>query len=263
MFRYLSSIFIVYFIFLNTSNAQSSLAHEVGFIFGPSLMKSDYGERNDSSTNFGNNGFGIGLVHYLNFATNARYSTYFNEHFKVRSELSYSQTKLSHFGQWVEGNSNSIGKQQLRAMEGKSSIINLGAQLEYSPLSEFYDFENSIGSFSPYVSLGVQYNLYDVKTASSLGELGTTATTFPKYLTASDGHNYGFSTENGGVLSIVSGIGVRYKLSDLSDLMIETRLQYFNSDWIDGLNPNKEIYTENKYNDWQIWLSFGYIFYLR
>jgi hypothetical protein len=44
--------------------------------------------------------------------------------------------------------------------------------------------------------------------------------------------------------------------------MVEARFQYFGSDWVDGLNPNKEIYTENKYNDWQVWLTFGYIFYL-
>jgi hypothetical protein len=27
--------------------------------------------------------------------------TYFNDHFKLRSELSYNKTDLEHFGEWV------------------------------------------------------------------------------------------------------------------------------------------------------------------
>jgi hypothetical protein len=253
-------IFIVFFGFLNSSAAQSSVAHEVGGYFGSSFMKSDYGQRNDDPSTYRNNGFGIGLVHYMNFSYKSMSDAYFNEHFKVRSELSFSKTKLNHFGQWVNG--TSIGKQQLKAMEGKSTILNLGAQLEYYPLREIHEFEYSIGSVYPYISLGLQYNFYNVQSTSSMGELGTVAATFPKYLVPSDGHSYGFSSENNSTWSIVTGVGARYKLTPLSDLMIEARLQYFGSDWVDGLNPNKEIYTENKYNDWQAWLTFGYIFYL-
>nr|WP_315200510.1 glutamate dehydrogenase [uncultured Flavobacterium sp.] len=254
------SVFIAFFGFLNLSTAQSSVAHEVGGFFGSTVMKSDYGQRNDDSSTYRNSGFGIGLTHYMNFSYKSMSDAYFNEHFKVRSELSFSQTKLNHFGKWI--NSNSIGKQQLRAMEGKSSILNLGAQLEYFPLSEIHEFEYNIGGISPYISLGVQYNFYSAKSSSTMGELGTSKTTFPKYLVPSDGQPYGFTTENSSTWSIVSGIGARYKLTALSDLMIEFRLQYFGSDWVDGLNPNKEIYTENKYNDWQVWMTFGYIFYL-
>lgn len=254
-------VFIAFLSLLNLSTAQSSVSHEVGGFFGSSFMKSDYGQRNDNTSNYKNSGVAIGLIHYMNFSYRSMSDAYFNEHFKVRSELSFNQTKLNHFGEWVE-NGNSIGKQQLRAMEGKSSILNLGAQLEYFPLSEIHDFEYSIGSISPYISLGIQYNFYSVQSSSSMGELGTVEATFPKYLVPSDGHRYGFSTENNTTWSIVSGIGARYKLTELSDLMIEGRLQYFGSDWVDGLNPNKEIYTENKYNDWQVWLTFGYIFYL-
>ena len=235
-------VFVAFFGFLNLSTAQSSVAHEIGGFFGPSVMKSDYGQRNNDSSTYRNTGFGIGLVHYLNFSYRSMSDAYFNEHFKVRSELSYNQTKLNHFGKWIQ-NGNSIGKQQLRAMEGKSSIVNLGAQLEYFPLSEIHDFEYSIGSFSPYISVGVQYNFYSATSSSTMGELGTVEATFPKYLVPSDGHSYGFSTESNGTWSIVSGIGARYKLTDLSDLMVDFRFQYFNSDWVDGLNPNEEIFT--------------------
>jgi hypothetical protein len=254
--------FIAFFSCLSFSNAQSSLSHEIGGFFGPSVMKSDYGQRNDDSSTYRNTGFGIGLVHYVNFSYKSLSDAYFNEHFKVRSELSFNQTKLNHFGEWTKNGSNSIGKQQLKAMEGKTSILNLGAQLEYFPLSEIHDFEYRIGSFSPYISFGIQYNFYSVTSSSTMGKLGTLKTTFPKYLVPSDDHSYGFSTESNSTWSIVSGIGTRYKLTALSDLMVEFRLQYFASDWVDGLNPNKEIFTENKYNDWQGWLTFGYVFYL-
>lgn len=252
---------ITFFSFLNSATSQNTIAHEVGAFLGPSIMKSDYGQRNDASSSFGNTGFAIGLIHYLNFSSKSMSAAYFKEHFKVRSELSFYKTTLNHFGEWVE-NGNSIGKQQLKAMEGKSSILNLGAQLEYFPFSKIHDFENTIGAFSPYVSLGILYNFYNVASSSTMGELGTEEATFPKYLVPSDGHSYGFSTENRSTWSLVYGIGTRYKLNRMSDLLIEGRLQYYGSDWLDGLNPNKEIYTENKYNDWQVGLTFGYIFYL-
>src|SRR6187431_1403768 len=97
---------ITFFCFLNISNAQSSLAHEIGVFFGPSVMKSDYGQRNDDSSTYRNTGFAIGFMHYLNFSYKSMSDAYFNEHFKVRSELSFSQTKLNHFGEWVNNSSN-------------------------------------------------------------------------------------------------------------------------------------------------------------
>ena len=49
------------------------------------------------------------------------------------------------------------------------------------------------------------------------------------------------------VASVTGAIGTRYKLSDYHSLFAEVRAQYFFSDWVDGLNPNKDIYKENKY----------------
>ena len=47
--------------------------------------------------------FGIGIIHYINFAYRADcncYSTdtYWNDHFKIRTEISFNKTKLNHFG---------------------------------------------------------------------------------------------------------------------------------------------------------------------
>lgn len=49
------------------SFAQLGFSHEVGIITGPVAFKSDFGLRSEFETNAGNTGFGIGLVHYINF----------------------------------------------------------------------------------------------------------------------------------------------------------------------------------------------------
>lgn len=252
--------------FTNVANAQFGFSHEIGAIAGPVAFQSDYGERHDLSTNAGNAGFGIGIIHYLNFSYTAECNcytpeTYFNDHFKLRSELSYNKTSLDHFGQWVEG-SPSLGKEQLKAMVGTTTVTNIGMQLEYFPWS-IRDFTSTIESWGPFISLGGQYSFYNAKASSSMGPLGTPLTTFPKYLTPTDDRSYGFSTESGSVWSVVTSIGTRYKLSPLSDLMVDLRMQYYFSDWVDGLKPNPDLYKENKANDWNVWFNVGYIYYLQ
>lgn len=252
----------------NSTTAQfSGFSHEIGVIAGPVALQSDYGLRNNLSTNSGNTGFGIGLVYYMNFSYTADCNcytpqTYFNDHFKVRAELSYNKTELQHFGKWVDKSGNSAGVQQLRAMRGSTAITNLGVQLEYYPLS-IREFAASVGSFAPFISLGGQFSHYDPSATSSLGPLGSPTTTFPKYLDPSDGKPYGFTNDGDDVFSVVTSIGTRYKLSPLSDLMVDLRFQYYFSDWVDGLNPNKDLHKENKANDWLVWFNVGYILYLQ
>ncbi|MFV8465908.1 THC0290_0291 family protein [Flavobacterium sp. LB1P62] len=257
----------VLFGFSNNINAQFGFSHEVGIIAGPVAFQSDYGERHNLNTNSGNTGVGIGIIHYLNFSYKAECNcytpeTYFNDHFKLRSELSYNKTELKHFGEWVEPNRTSLGADQLRAMRGSTAITNIGMQLEYFPLS-IRDFTSRIGSLGPFVSLGGQFSYYNAKAYSTMGPLGTPLTTFPKYLTPTDGRSYGFSTEGGSVWSVVTSVGTRYKLTPLRDLMVDVRMQYFFSNWVDGLNPNPELYKENKANDWLVWFNVGYIYYLQ
>ncbi|WP_158730331.1 MULTISPECIES: THC0290_0291 family protein [unclassified Flavobacterium] len=256
----------VIFGFSNYSNAQfDGFSHEVGIIAGPVAFQSDYGERSDLSTNAGNSGFGIGLVHYLNFTYDKYYNytsrTYFNQHFKLRTELSFNKTNLQHFGEYVEPSDNSVGAQQLRAMTGNTAVTNIGTQLEFYPWN-IRDFTAVTGGFAPFITLGAQFSFYNTKAKSSLGPLGTPSITFPKYLTPSEGRPFGFSSEQGTVWSVVSSVGSRYKLTDSGDLMVDLRVQYYFSNWVDGLNPNPKIYKENKANDWLVWFNVGYIHYL-
>ena len=169
--------------------------------------------------------------------------------------MSYNKTKLQHFGEWVDTDKKRLFNEQLRGMRGETSVTNIGMQLEFFPLS-IRDFTSTIGSLAPFISFGGQFSFYDPKAYSTLGKLNIPSTTPVKYYKA---------TQNSGgtVWSVVSSVGTRYKVSPLSDLMLDLRFQYYFSNWVDGLNPDPKIYKENKANDWLVWFNFGYIYYLQ
>lgn len=259
--KYLIITLLLLFGFNNTVKAQFGFSHEVGAIVGPVGFQSDYGVRGDGETNFGNTGIGIGIIHYMNFSYRADCNcyatpTYFNDHFKVRSELSYNKTNLEHYGKWVDPSRTNVFAQQLRAMKGSTAVTNIGMQLEYFPLS-IREFSATPGKLAPFVSLGAQFSYYKPEAYSELGPgLGELLEVTPvKYID-------GVTNEAGTVWSVVASVGTRYKLTILSDLMIDLRWQYYFSNWVDGLNPNPDVYTENKANDWLVWLNVGYIYYL-
>jgi hypothetical protein len=243
--------------FTKKATAQYGFSHEIGAIVGPTAFQSDYGQRHNFTTNASNTGFGIGLIHYLNFSYKAECNcytpeTYFNDHFKLRTELSYTKAKLDHFGRWTEGGGTFA--RQLKAMHGEASVTDIGMQLEYFPFS-IRDFSATIGAWGPFVSLGAHFNFFDPKATSDLGALDTPLTTPQKYIGATQ-------NQSGTTWSIVTSVGTRYKLTTLSDLMVDLRLQYYFSDWVDGLKPDPALHPENKANDWNVWLNFGYIYYL-
>lgn len=235
-------------------------SQEIGVIVGPVEFRSDYGQSNNFTTNISNMGFGIGLIHYLNFSYKAECNcytpeTYFNDHFKFRSELSYNKTELQNYGEWVDPDDDSKFANQLRAMQGSTAVTNIGVQLEYFPFS-IRQFAATNGSLGPFVSFGGQFCFYDPTVYSSLGKLNTPISTPVKYYNATD-------NEGGTVWSVVASVGTRYKLTPLSDLIADFRFQYYFSNWVDGLNPNPELYPENKANDWLLWFNVGYIYYLQ
>lgn len=256
-------ILIVLIGWSDTTFSQSGISHEIGMIAGPIEFRSDYGQRDNEKTNRQNLGYALGIIDYLTFSYRNNRNLYFSEHFRVRNELSYSKTDLKHYGKWVDNNSNSLGVRQLRAMYGSTQLINFGSQLEFSPLN-IHAFERSYGNFafSPYIGFGAQVSYYTATAESTMGELGNSSTTFIKYLIPSDGRPHGYSNESKVVLSGIANIGTRYKLNPMSDLLLNIQVQYFNSDWVDGLNPNKDDFKENKYNDSTVWVGMGYIYYL-
>ncbi|WP_299884490.1 glutamate dehydrogenase [uncultured Lacinutrix sp.] len=245
------------------SVAQLGFSHEIGIIAGPTAFKSDFGERLDLETNAGNSGIGIGLVHYINFAYRADCNCYttdnfFNDHFKLRTEISWNRAKLEHIGEWVDASRTSIDADRLRAHNGVSNNLDIGMQLEYFPLS-IRSFQAYAYKLAPFVSFGAHYVSYNPQVSTSFGT-GDSTNLNNFYAPWSAGNlPEPIDVNSGTTWSIVSSIGVRYKISPVADLMLDLRGQYYFSDWIDGLNHKLE---SNKHNDWLVWLNFGYIYYL-
>lgn len=258
---------------MQTAKAQLGFSHELGIIAGPVALKSDFGVRSDFKTNAENTGIGVGLVHYINFAYRADcncYTTdnYFNDHFKLRTELSWNKTKLEHVGKFVAPNKISEESNRLRAHTGEANTFDVGMQIEYFPLS-IRSFQAYGYKFAPFLSLGAHYVAYNPKVNTDYGngnELDFSNFYNPWYAdnpfdadTNPTGLQIPVDPSSGSTWSIVSSVGVRYKISPLADIMLDLRGQYYFSDWVDGLNHELEY---NKHNDWLVWLNFGYIYYL-
>jgi len=134
-------------------------------------------------------------------------------------------------------------------------------QLEYFPRS-IRGFAAGVYSFAPFVSLGAHYVSYrpsvftDYVNPASPEDAGNIEIPSNFYTLWDPGS---VSDMSGSTWSIVSSIGTRYKLSILSDLMVDLRFQYFFSDFTDGLDHQL---PSNKANDWLVWLNVGYIYYL-
>jgi hypothetical protein len=252
---------ILLYLFVISSFAQDKNSHELGFIFGSASFTTDYGERYNFQANVGGNvGPGFGLIYYINF-TDYRYrwnqrTNYFSEHFRVRGEFSYMAADLEHFGQWAE--ENSIWGEQLRAMHGRTQVFNLGAQMEFH-IVDIVDF----GSrriprlkFSPYLSLGMMVDFYNPSLESDLGDWKQDPSVlYPKWAVPGT-----VDTSSGITGSITGGIGTRFKIGEYSDILLESRWQYFLSNWVDGLNAKDD--PANKYNDWLLYIHVGYVYYL-
>ncbi len=256
----------IFILGISSSFGQNWFSNEIGVVAGPIVFQSDFGERYDFETNSGNTGFGIGFIHYMNFdykrGGSVRYS-YFNDHFMVRNEISYNRTKLQHFGKWVEANKKGVNADKLRAHSGQTNNIDLGTQLEYHPFS-IKEFSYAIYTFAPYVSLGVHYTLFSPEVFTTYGDgditnLDNYYSNWYRYQNGSIRDTEFVTTKSDHTLSIVASVGTRFKLSRLSDLVLDLRWQHYFSDDVDGLN---HTLPSNKANDYLVWLNFGYIFYL-
>jgi hypothetical protein len=248
------NLFIVILTFTITSiHAQysSGLNSEIGLSVGIVNFKGDFGERNNFQNYIQNNGYIVTGFYYFTPETN--YSS-FIDYFKLRLEVSYMNCNLAHYGKSVDPSNNGIFANQLRQMVGNVQASTFGAQIEYYPLGQ--DEYTREQGFIPYLGLGGQLSNYSSKISSSLGPIGSPISTPIKYL------NGGARAKSSGIVpSISTSIGTRYKLTPFTSLVLDLRLQYYFSDWVDGMNPDKSLYTENKSNDWLTSFNVGYIYY--
>ncbi|WP_434037348.1 THC0290_0291 family protein [Formosa sp. 4Alg 33] len=242
-------LFVIYFCSFYSGFSQTGF--EVGILAGPVQLRSDFGLRGDGPTNSGNIGYGVGLmldINPMDWGGGERLvENYIVDHFKLRFDVSYNKTQLRHYGQYVDSDSNSENTVKLRNQRGESKNINTGAFLEYYPLSN-KKFYYHLMDFSPYAIFGFQY-IYAQPGAN---------TTNPRDL-YSEWLPGSVNTGTFNALSIDTGVGLRYKVSDYSDFLIEAKVQFYTSDWVDGLNHQLSY---NKNNDALIWINIGYVYYI-
>lgn len=241
--------FFLFFISVSSYAQFGRTYQEVGIMAGPVFFKSDYGERGDMENFTKNMGYSVGVFYYFSFIEDY---TSLRENFKLRLDASYMKTDLEHFGKYVDPAKTSDFANKLRAMHGSTSTVNIGLQMEYYPFKT--DDYNRGVAFSPYVSFGGQIGYYTSKAYSDLGPIGIPQTTPVKYLN-------GTRNESLPVASLTSSIGVRYRIDDYNSLIFDSRLQYYTSDWVDGINPDRRTYSENKTNDYSLTFNFGYVYY--
>ncbi|WP_100611175.1 THC0290_0291 family protein [Confluentibacter lentus] len=259
------AFFFGLFVLSQTAFSQLGFSHELGVIAGPVQFRSDFGNRSDEETNFGNSGIGVGIIHYLNFSYSADCNcyttdTYFNDHFKLRNEISWNRTNLEHLGKWVDPSRTTIEANQLRGHTGVANNLDIGTQLEFFPLS-IRSFQAFSYRLAPFVSLGVHYTSFTPKVKTTYANPNPAA-----FGDVTDPSNFysgwapgSVDASPGNTFSMVTSVGFRYKVGKLSDLMLDLRWQYYFNDRVDGLDHNLNY---NKYNDWLLWLNVGYIIYL-
>lgn len=257
MLNTLKPLFLVACLFL-ISPLFSQTGHEAGIFTGPVQMRSDFGLRGDTDTNLGNIGFGIGVFYALNpmdwGSGYRRNGSKLFDHFKIRLDAAYNKTNLKHYGKYVEPDQVSENADKLRAQSGVTQNIDFGFNFEVYPFS-LKNFYYRFFSFSPYFLLG---------THATYANPGASTTYGDQDITNPDNF-YGpwapgsIDTTSFYTFSVVTGAGVRYKVSDYSDFLFEVKWQFFNSDWVDGLNHQLDY---NKHNDSMIWLNFGYVYYI-
>lgn len=247
----LSMTFVM--LFSISIQSQISLSYEAGFNVGMASFQTDYGERGDFQSGFsGNMGVSTSATFYLNFFNrtglwNERYE-WLTSHFKVKSEVSYMQAKLEHFG--FEGGTPETD--QLKAMHGTSSIINTGITIEYHFL-DLYNFNvNRQQMLSPYIGIGALATFSSPTFEFDAGDYVANPSLLPpKY------QDNAIFTEPETTGSMVFSAGTRIKATDRADIVIDSRWQYFFSNKIDALDP---IDSSNKFNDWLYSLTVGYVY---
>jgi len=243
---------------------RSKNTHEIAIAFGISDFMTDYGQRFESNSNLtANFKMGFGIIHYLTF-TDYRYrwnhqTSYWDEHFKIRSELSYHSSDLKHYGKWIKI-INGVEGDKLRAMYGKTNTWHLGSAVEFHfvDINDFGSRRDPNLKWSPYLSLGAGVNFYNPSIYTSYGD-GNWKDNYSLLFKKWAGPDRARDTK-GTTMSATLGVGTRFKLGEYSDLFVEWRYHYFFSNWIDGLNARDDV--ANKFVDWMVWFHVGYVYYL-
>jgi hypothetical protein len=248
-------VIISVIVFNISSSISQNTPQGLGVQMGNSIIHSDYGEGHSSDVN----ALSVSLSHSLYFfgISSWRKQNTLNHHIALRSELNFvSNIKLSHKGEYVNGNSNL--STQLRAMTGSFKITNIGFQGEIylKNLKEFIYYNNQYGTnLNPYLLAGIQFSIFKNSLNSTLGDWTQDSSVLPEKWRDPTETSVGRGTS----FSSTFGLGTRYKLNNEIDLNAQFKWQFFFSDNLDGLRSNS---PENEDNEWSTVFQIGFIYNL-
>jgi len=228
---------------------QTNYSIETGINIGFGAIQSDFSKNNE----FRNTGVLTSGYFYFNFIENKNTSFYhwLKNHVKIKGEISFIKVKIDHFGKSIEDTNPEA--RLFKELHATSSILNIGSILEY----HFFNLPSfsTKRRFSPYFGIGGMLNFSDPTVFSDIGDFTENPSIIP--ISYREKNVIDVKEETTG--SLVGSIGTRFKLTYNTDLILDARAQYFFSDYIDGLKPNR---STNQYNDWLYTASVGYIFYI-
>lgn len=242
---------IIFSLFLSFNFGYSQvLKHEIGISISAVSIQSDYGEKGDFASTYGNIGFGAGLSYYVSFGEYQKRwndkTDFLKSHFRAKLETNYIQSNFIHRGNRIEVATEDAIKSA--ALTGSTKIYNFGGQLEYT----FFEITEE-NKFEPYLAIGGYYVLYDPELTSKLGDWKDNPSLLP-----TDYQNGGIHLQKDKTQSITFGLGTRYRINNFT-MMYEVKWQRFLTDNIDGFAP---LTGSNKSQDWLFMIQIGAIFKL-
>ena len=255
-----SPLTILLFLLIAFTTRAQHATHGVGVLIGTATIQTDYGQKNNFLSSYGNNAISLSLAHYVHFFnvdTRWNADNEFNNHVMLKTELNLLTTaNFEHYGAYTLGNSD-LAK-RLREMTGSVSMMGIGFQGEYyfNDLKEFM-FPYSDMKWNPFVSIGFKYTSY-TNTLTSTFDSGDWRSD-PSILPVKYQDPDNIAVGDGKAFSLTLGTGTRYKVSEKLDAIANFNWQYFFSDAIDGLQTNN---SSNSSNEWLLNFQVGLVYHL-
>ncbi len=229
---------------------------EYEFNLGYANLQGDMGKPSSYFSGFGSSGIVLGAKFYTYFSDprdNTR--SYLEKHLKYNFDTHFTYIKLVN----KKGKGLSpVYASKINAIKGNLFMGNIGFNVEYHLTDLRFNlfFESKFFThFDLYVSGGAFITLSNVNITSDLGDYTKDQTILP--------YSYKGYINNGNMINpgLRYGIGIRYKLNDQIQFSLSNNWSYFNSDYIDGINPNSKL-VKNLHNDWMFRTNIGVIYFL-
>jgi len=238
-------------------NAQYRRFDSYSVFGGYAFLKTDFGARNDWSTNLSNTGLEVGgKIYYNLFPYHWTWGGIY--HIRTNIELDFATGKVEHIGRWTRGKNSPLA-QKLKAMYAKPTFFGLGLGLEYSLQDvQYYNYATLYGIYRFNVTPGVTLMAYYYRPniVSELGDITNPELQkeilYPRFV----GKVY---PDSGVAFAAVFKLMFTYQLYETVHIFMENRATMFFSDKVDGLDVNDEA---DKYTDWIYTPTLGITYFL-